>query len=992
MTRTLRLWWLLLFSAFSTLVSQQAHATHAIGSDMNYLNVSPGVYVVQYRFYRDCSGTTAPASFSLSYVGRLCGANGTGINTGSTVTLPLLNSQTGNPYCRDQNIRSVCSNSGPTTTDRPNYQVYTYSATLNLGTNANASCSEWRLSTTLALRPDVENLTDEGNLYSFLYLNNRDVVGDNSPAFPLGQGFKPLIYSCDSTTQTIGSGVVDQENDSLVYTLAPAYEDTPGPFPSTQGQATYTAPFTPTNPIRTLTTPGSLPFTLDRNTGNLSFTAGAALPTPLQSADPNNKFVVVIQVDAYRRLPSGRRVRTATVRRDILLTIFACDDRPSPPLPPLPGDTAITNVTLDSTLRVTVADTVEVDACAPAQISFNIIDLNGDSIIVNVPPNQLPGTSLVQISNYRYNPTVFSSLTATLRWSPDSAQVNQFYRITFNISDDGCPIPTFTSFTLTLKVIKREFAAIGLQSQTAAGADDTVCLGQRTTLIAKTRRPALYGIPPMPATYRYRWAPNPSIERINGDTAIVRPRVTTRYQVEVVSPQGCVDTASVLVVVDPTNVARATTQTDTTCLGGTAQLTATPRARTIGPDGRPIIYTFQWQPNPTLSDTTSATPVARPLQDTRYRVRVLSSLGCVDTASVVVRVNRANVASATSDVLNAAVCRRGITQLTAVPRAATTAPNGQTIVYTYRWQRDSTLSDTTSKTPTARPFQTTRYRVRVLSSYGCTDTASVVVRVDPTNVASVTKVNVAPNAVGCPGTQVLLQATSRPETRNAAGQLINYTYQWRPDPTLSATNVANPTVTPVANTSRRYFVTVFSDAGCTDTASVVIRTDALPTTPQITDPQGTAYPTVTLGTGGTPLDVRAGNDDGTFTYTFTPTTGLNNPNSATPTVSGLTEVTTYTIRIRTANDCFVERTLTVNVPLQIWNIITPNNDGKNDRFELLGTAGVELKVFNRWGREVYSKKPYDNTWDGQDLPNGTYYYLVTEPSGKTFKGWVQVVR
>jgi gliding motility-associated-like protein len=41
---------------------------------------------------------------------------------------------------------------------------------------------------------------------------------------------------------------------------------------------------------------------------------------------------------------------------------------------------------------------------------------------------------------------------------------------------------------------------------------------------------------------------------------------------------------------------------------------------------------------------------------------------------------------------------------------------------------------------------------------------------------------------------------------------------------------------------------------------------------------------------------------------------------------------------------------------------------------------VEMKVFNRWGIEVYSNANYDNSWDGRynggPLPDGTYYYVL----------------
>ena len=67
---------------------------------------------------------------------------------------------------------------------------------------------------------------------------------------------------------------------------------------------------------------------------------------------------------------------------------------------------------------------------------------------------------------------------------------------------------------------------------------------------------------------------------------------------------------------------------------------------------------------------------------------------------------------------------------------------------------------------------------------------------------------------------------------------------------------------------------------------------------------------------------------------------------------------------------------------------SPNGDGINDFFVVQNTLSslpVELEVFNRWGNAVYKSTNYTNNWSGkctvgvyigQDLPPGTYYYIV----------------
>ncbi|MGK6352367.1 Calx-beta domain-containing protein [Parapedobacter sp. DT-150] len=81
-------------------------------------------------------------------------------------------------------------------------------------------------------------------------------------------------------------------------------------------------------------------------------------------------------------------------------------------------------------------------------------------------------------------------------------------------------------------------------------------------------------------------------------------------------------------------------------------------------------------------------------------------------------------------------------------------------------------------------------------------------------------------------------------------------------------------------------------------------------------------------------------------------------------------------------------------PLKITNIFTPNGDGQNDRFEIVGMEAfdrAELVMFNRWGSEVYRHSNYDNSWGGGDIHEGTYYYILTLHKGSSRqveKGWV----
>jgi len=62
---------------------------------------------------------------------------------------------------------------------------------------------------------------------------------------------------------------------------------------------------------------------------------------------------------------------------------------------------------------------------------------------------------------------------------------------------------------------------------------------------------------------------------------------------------------------------------------------------------------------------------------------------------------------------------------------------------------------------------------------------------------------------------------------------------------------------------------------------------------------------------------------------------------------------------------------------------SPNGDNLNDQFMIPNLdlyPGNSLTIFNRYGSEVFKESPYSNTWQGtwndQDLPDGTYFYLL----------------
>lgn len=93
---------------------------------------------------------------------------------------------------------------------------------------------------------------------------------------------------------------------------------------------------------------------------------------------------------------------------------------------------------------------------------------------------------------------------------------------------------------------------------------------------------------------------------------------------------------------------------------------------------------------------------------------------------------------------------------------------------------------------------------------------------------------------------------------------------------------------------------------------------------------------------------------------------------------------TYTVWLVVKSDkgCVDSTQMTVRVivdKIEVPNIITPNGDGSNDKFVIKNIEEIEsstILIFNRWGKKVYESNNYDNTWEGDNLADGVYYYVI----------------
>lgn len=99
---------------------------------------------------------------------------------------------------------------------------------------------------------------------------------------------------------------------------------------------------------------------------------------------------------------------------------------------------------------------------------------------------------------------------------------------------------------------------------------------------------------------------------------------------------------------------------------------------------------------------------------------------------------------------------------------------------------------------------------------------------------------------------------------------------------------------------------------------------------------------------------------------------------------------------------FIDDVSLTEVPcdITITNIFTPNNDGMNENWQpelcLDDNEQANIIIYNRWGNKVFESVNNDSYWDGKttsgtDVPEGTYYYIITTKK-ETYKGTVQLLR
>ena len=92
------------------------------------------------------------------------------------------------------------------------------------------------------------------------------------------------------------------------------------------------------------------------------------------------------------------------------------------------------------------------------------------------------------------------------------------------------------------------------------------------------------------------------------------------------------------------------------------------------------------------------------------------------------------------------------------------------------------------------------------------------------------------------------------------------------------------------------------------------------------------------------------------------------------------------------------------VEINVSQAISPNGDGVNDTwviYNLSNYPGTIVRVFNRWGKEVFYSNDYQNNWTGHYKdnseklpPSGSYFYQIDLKGDGSIdaQGWLYITQ
>lgn len=354
-------------------------------------------------------------------------------------------------------------------------------------------------------------------------------------------------------------------------------------------------------------------------------------------------------------------------------------------------------------------------------------------------------------------------------------------------------------------------------------------------------------------------------------------------------------------------------------------------AATVEASGGEGPYTYSWTPG-NLSGA-----VQSGLAAGSYSVLATDAENCTGTLSVLI--------SEPAETMQASIAGTAATSCGGADGIASVLASGGTTPYTYAW------SPSGGTQAQANGLAAGTYTVVVTDDNGCTAQATAEVESQPT-VATISGGNAL-----CTGDSLILTA--------GGGDV----FQWSTGATTSSITV---------NAGGTYTVFV---SGCgTDSASITVTETTV-----IADISATPL------SGEPPLEVTFSNNSTPSSGSFVWDLGDGSISTVSAPVNTYEVAGVYTVVLTvSSNGCSDSDSLIIAVDtpivdsgITVPNIFSPNGDGLNDTWGVIGTGLVSLDavVFNRWGQEVAKLQNVAQVWDGrtgagEPASDGTYFYIL----------------
>lgn len=675
----------------------------------------------------------------------------------------------------------------------------------------------------------------------------------------------PTPYLCTNQLTIYNHGAADIDGDSLYYQFTTPLDGPAAPI-------AYTAGYSTNNPI--ITASG---MNLNPTTGEMCLT-----PTVAQIC------VVSVIVTEYR---NNVLIGTYIREMQVVISNTCSNTAPFAGSAPNCGNVGgISNVIAGPT--VIQNDSNSFSMCPNDNICFtvNVSDPDGDNITISSnAATAIPGATLTITGNGTQNPSL------EFCWTPTSLD-SGINVLTINLRDDACPISASQYYTYDITVFDQPYA----------GPDQIICGPQWAQLNA------LGGA-------GYSWSVlsgdplNPGVNITCNPCANpqVKPAITTTYLLTSTLSAACINTDTVTVTVVPDYFVIPFGDT-TLC-----DYLATPIGVNVVPAAG--TYTYSWNNTSLLSNPAIANPSAFPNSTTTYVATVTSPFGCVKKDSVTVNVNPPPTLSIRPG--DTTICLGSSLNFDLQSTCMYTLNmfdsfgdgwNGQSISVYDNGNLVGTYTVATGSSNTATFPITNGNTITLVYGTGSFQSES---SFNLVNGQGGTQFSVAQGGMS----GWVNGNTYYTGVGNCGPTLSNYTFNWSPAAGLSATNIQNPVATPLTTTT--YTVTLTDAGGCS-----VNRSQTITVVPNYTLTSTQSDTAVCLGE--TVNFSTTTNPTGSFNYSWTPASIMNNPSSANPTATFTTPgINTIIVNVDNGGGCMKSDTMRVNVaPTYAPNINIVNSD------------------------------------------------------------------